>query len=904
VRAAVSSADQAASSLAIKAGLQKLTLQSAAGLISADTNFAVALQKNPTNSQALILKTGTELFILQQSPQFITLLTQIGVMQPNGSIYGYDYQLPIDMNGNPIVATTSRTEQILFYATNTLRPAIDRAIGRLEMVSTNVSFTLTADQTSTEPAAVDYGDVKGVLTLLYLTKSAIHGLNSYNLGVALPDFVKLMQEASTVQDILKAYPSLFSSNPNVAQRALAKDAFSKANSSYQVASGYIRNQRVERRGFRNLISFDTSSKEALTAEQVTRNRFAALATSLSTPAVFPADANSPSLLDGKTISLGQFFQTTTSPRGWLTTNNFYGNFYTPGTVTDPSLSGIFPGQTHANLNSLFLDYHRLNTYTPWKVTTIAGKNGKTGHVNGIASNAKFIAPKGIAIDPLGNIFVSETSDWNPTNGSQIVGNVIRKISTNGTVSTIAGKVGMEYWNSTYQNGWYAPLPLEGKGTNIVLISPNALAIARDGKTLFIADGNYIRKLDESNNISIYAGNTNELSRGLDGFRTEATFRWIESIAIDKQGNLFIADSARVRKISTNGYVSTIAGAIWVDEHEDGIEISFLEGYADGKGTNALFSYISAITVDLAGNIFVADQGNNVIRRISQQGIVSTYAGQSQTFGWRDNYRTTNSLRNVSFASLDGLSSDASGNLIVLDGNVVRMITTNGVISTLAGNFNNSGDFSKDGDGQYGCFRSGMGGVAIAQNGAIYVSDTRSSIIRKLTSPTTTSRAQTITFTQPAAQTFVPNRTFALSATAPGGAVAFTSGNTNVISIVGNTATIRGVGTVVITANQGGNANFAAAPAVTRSVTVNKGSQTITFTPPATNTFVMNGTLSFPTTASSGLTIAYTSSNTNILTVSRAIATMKAKGTVNVTASQSGNTNFNAATPVIRTITLR
>ena len=165
-------------------------------------------------------------------------------------------------------------------------------------------------------------------------------------------------------------------------------------------------------------------------------------------------------------------------------------------------------------------------------------------------------------------------------------------------------------------------------------------------------------------------------------------------------------------------------------------------------------------------------------------------------------------------------------------------------------------------------------------------------------------AQTITFTQPAAQTFVPNGPFVLSATVPGGAVAFTSSNTNVISVSGSTATMRGAGTAVITANQAGNANYAAAPAVTRSVTVNKGSQTITFNPPATNTYVANGTLSFPTTASSGLTIAYTSSNTNVLTVFGATATMKAKGTVNVTASQSGNTNFNAATPVIRTITLR
>jgi hypothetical protein len=224
---AVLPADQAASSNSVQVGLQNLTLQSPAGLISADTNFALALQKNPTNSQALVLKTGTELFVLQQSPQFITLLTQVGVMQPNGNIYGYDYQLPVDMDGNLAVATNSRTEQILSYGTNTLRPALDQAIGRLEMVSTNLRFTLTADETSTEPTAVDYGDVKGVLSILYLIKSAIHALDSYNLSVALPDFVKLIQGASTIQDILNSYPSLFSSNTNIAQRALAKEAFSK-----------------------------------------------------------------------------------------------------------------------------------------------------------------------------------------------------------------------------------------------------------------------------------------------------------------------------------------------------------------------------------------------------------------------------------------------------------------------------------------------------------------------------------------------------------------------------------------------------------------------------------------------------------------------------------------------------
>lgn len=108
---------------------------------------------------------------------------------------------------------------------------------------------------------------------------------------------------------------------------------------------------------------------------------------------------------------------------------------------------------------------------------------------------------------------------------------------------------------------------------------------------------------------------------------------------------------------------------------------------------------------------------------------------------------------------------------------------------------------------------------------------------------------------------------------------------------------------MITATQAASGNFTGASA-TGNLVVSKGSQTITFNPSATNNYVANGIITFPTTASSGLTISYTSSNTNVLTVSGAIATMKAKGTVNVTASQSGNPNFNAASPVVRPITLK
>ena len=480
---AVSQSDQTASSQSVQAGLINLTLHSSTGLSSANTNFALALQKNPTNSQALVLKTGTELFILQQSPQFITLLTQVGVMQPNGNIYGYDYQLPVDMDGNPTAATNSRTEQILYYGTNTLRPAVDQAIGRLEMVSTNLNFTLTADETSTEPTAVDYGDVKGILSLLYLIKSAIHALDSYNLGAALPDFMKLIQGTSTIQDILNAYPSLLSSNTNVAQRALAKEAFSKANSSYQAASGYIRNQRIEQIGFRNLFSFDKSSTEALAAEQVTRNRFAALATSLSNSAVFPADTNSPTLLDGKTINLGQFFQTTTSPRGWLGTNSFYGNFYTPGTVADPTLSGFLPGQTHTNLSSIVLEYNRLNTYTPWNVTTLAGQAGISGSKDGNGFGAQFAEPSGVAVAANGTIYIADNSSY-----------TIRRFATNGVVTTIAGRPWIWGTNNAI-------------GTNALFQSPSGLAIDSAGN-LYVADSPVIRKIDPAGNVTTYAGQRN------------------------------------------------------------------------------------------------------------------------------------------------------------------------------------------------------------------------------------------------------------------------------------------------------------------------------------------------------------------------------------------------------------
>jgi uncharacterized protein YjdB len=160
--------------------------------------------------------------------------------------------------------------------------------------------------------------------------------------------------------------------------------------------------------------------------------------------------------------------------------------------------------------------------------------------------------------------------------------------------------------------------------------------------------------------------------------------------------------------------------------------------------------------------------------------------------------------------------------------------------------------------------------------------------------TVTKAAQTITFTAPTAKTY-GDSSFSLSAVASSGlSVTFTSANTNVATISGSTVNIVGAGTASITATQSGNANYNAATSVAKTLTVAKAAQTVSFNPTTPVTYVKNGTFSLSASSTSGGTISFTSGNTAILTISGKTATMKAKGTVSVTASAAATTNYNAA----------
>ena len=322
-------------------------------------------------------------------------------------------------------------------------------------------------------------------------------------------------------------------------------------------------------------------------------------------------------------------------------------------------------------------------------TTVAGSAGQ-GSANGISTNAQFASPGGVAMDPSGNLFVADTAN-----------HTIRKITPNGTVSTFAGTPGVFGTND---------------GNSALFNSPQSVAADNSGN-IYVADtGNFtIRKITSGGMVSTLAGLPG-VSGSIDGTNATALFFEPEGIAVDGSGNVFVADTWNhtIREVTSAGVVTTIAGSAG----------NF--GSTDASGTNALFYEPQGIAVDLPGNIYVADTGNNTIRKITL-GAVSTLAGYAGNFGSANGNGT-----NASFYSPQGISVDALGNLYIADSlnNVIRQVTAVGTVSTVAGTPGNFG--SADGINGSALFW-GLQGVAVnpTNNNIIYLADTGNSTVRQL-----------------------------------------------------------------------------------------------------------------------------------------------------------------------------
>ncbi|HTZ21531.1 MAG TPA: hypothetical protein VMC06_11680, partial [Opitutaceae bacterium] len=330
------------------------------------------------------------------------------------------------------------------------------------------------------------------------------------------------------------------------------------------------------------------------------------------------------------------------------------------------------------------------------ITTLAG--GSPGNTDGHGTAARFNQPSGIAADAWGNLYVAD-----------FYNNTIRKVNPTGDVTTLAGLAG--------SSG-----SADGFGSTARFYGPCGITADASGN-LFVTDfyNNTIRKVSSVGVVTTVAGLAG--SQGsTDGFGSTAQFYMPNGIANDSAGNLYVTDmgNSTVRKITPVGVVTTVAG------------LAGSRGSADGFGSAALFNNPIGISVDVVGNLYVADSGNCTIREITPAGMVTTFAGFAGSSGNADG--TGNTVR---FTAPSGIASDVAGDLYVIDENSVREVSTTGVVTTVAGQagiaFGNT-----DGIGSVAQFYSPFG-IAVDATGSVFIADNHNNLIRKGVPTTLTAR---------------------------------------------------------------------------------------------------------------------------------------------------------------------
>jgi len=254
----------------------------------------------------------------------------------------------------------------------------------------------------------------------------------------------------------------------------------------------------------------------------------------------------------------------------------------------------------------------------WQITLLAGP---TAHLK---------SPEGITVDTAGNVYVSDTGN-----------NAIRKIASDGTVSTLAGLPG--------KSGC-----LDGSGQTARFMAPLGIATDAHGN-VFVAEfaSDLIRKISADGDVTTLAGSAGNPG-SQNGAGDDAHFRNPWSVAVDNYGNVYVADKDNftIREIDPRGEVSNFAGKPGVP------------GNSDGQGKYATFNAPHGIAVGPNGNIYVADTGNNAIRWITPSGLVSTLA------------------KKFHFSDVQSLATDSATNVFVLDGNSIRKIDSKGVVTSL------------------------------------------------------------------------------------------------------------------------------------------------------------------------------------------------------------------------------
>ena len=364
------------------------------------------------------------------------------------------------------------------------------------------------------------------------------------------------------------------------------------------------------------------------------------------------------------------------------------------------------------------------------IATIAGNGSQAfSGDGGLAASAGLNHPRGLAVDSSGNVYISDVDNHR-----------IRRVSPSGMISTIAG------------NGATGDSGDGGQAVNASLSDVTGLALD-DAGNLYIADaGNRrVRKVTPSGIISTVAGTGVQGFSGDGGPATNAQLNRPTSVLFSA-GNLYIADSSnqRIRKVSSNGTITTLAGNGVAGFSGDG-----------GFGTSASLDFPLGIAMDSAGALYVADGNNNRIRRVSPNGVITTAAGDGVGRFAGEQVPATSASLNIP----EGVAVDGAGNLLIADSgnNRIRKIDSSGLISTVAGT--GVDGFSGDGGPATQAMLSLPWGLTTNAAGSIYIADRVNNRVRMVSASSSTGVVPSL-----AENSTVNGASFAKIAIAPGAIV--------------------------------------------------------------------------------------------------------------------------------------